>query len=83
MADAFAANGYLVIMPDILDKDSIPDPRPEGFSLAAWLGKDNHKPEFVQAVVDKTLAEIKKDFSMFEFKLFLGPKRKYFTENVT
>lgn len=68
MADDFAAKGYLVIMPDIYDKDPVPIERPEGFNLGEWLGNKNHQPEFVQGVVDRTLAQIKKDFSMSEFK---------------
>lgn len=62
LADEFAANGYLVVMPDILDNDPVPRVYPEGFTLAIWLARERHQPEFVQAVVDKTLAEIKKDF---------------------
>jgi hypothetical protein len=66
IADQLAANGYLVVMPDILDNDPIPLPenRPEGFSLQAWLEKPSHQPEFVQPIVDKVLAEMKKQFSM-------------------
>ncbi|KAH0613838.1 uncharacterized protein H6S33_005724 [Morchella sextelata] len=65
IADQFAANGYLVVMPDILDNDPIPLPenRPEGFSLQAWLEKPSHQPEFVQPIVDKVLAEMKKQFN--------------------
>jgi dienelactone hydrolase len=63
LADEFAANGYLVVMPDIFDKDQVPEVRQEGFKLDDWLAKENHQPEFVQAVVDKTLAEIKKGFN--------------------
>lgn len=55
-------------MPDILAKDPISEVRPEGFNIGSWLAKDIHKPESVQVVVDKTLAEIKKDFSTFELK---------------
>lgn len=80
MADDFAAHGYLVIMPDILDKDSAPieSSGPEefnlgewlGFNLAAWLAKDSHQLEFVQGVVDSTLAQVKRDFGTF------GPGQK-------
>lgn len=65
MADDFAAHGYLVIMPDILDKDQVALEPPEGFNLGEWLGKANHQLEFVQGVVDSTLAQVKKDFSTF------------------
>lgn len=70
MADDFATNGYFVVMPDILDKDPIIDFEnlPEGFTIGGWLGQANHQTEFVQAVIDKTLAKIRVDFSTFEPK---------------
>lgn len=57
-------------MPDILDKDQVLLEPPAEFNLGEWLGKKSHQLESVQAVVDKTLAEIKKDFSEFEVKIF-------------
>lgn len=53
-------------MPDILDKDQVSLEPSEAFNLGEWLGKTSHQLEFVQAVVDRTLAEVKKDFSKFE-----------------
>lgn len=55
-------------MPDILDKDPVPLGPMEDFNLGEWLGKKSHQLESVQAVVDKTLAEVKKDFSKFKVK---------------
>ena len=37
LADQFAANGYLTVMPDIFAGDPVPMPRPDGFDLQAWL----------------------------------------------
>ena len=37
MADQFAANGYLVAMPDLFAGDPVTLPRPANFDLQAWL----------------------------------------------
>jgi dienelactone hydrolase len=37
IADQFAANGYLVVMPDLFGGDPIPLNRPDGFDLMKWL----------------------------------------------
>ena len=37
IADQFAANGYLVVMPDLFGGDPIPLNRPDSFDLMKWL----------------------------------------------
>ena len=62
LADQFAANGYLTVIPDLFSGDTVPlPPRPAGFELQDWLsGKYNkngtphdaaHTEPFVQGAI--------------------------------
>lgn len=64
MADQFAANGYTTLMIDLFNKDPIPLNRTPGFDFRAWHDKgssgDNpHTPEFVDPIVEKSIAFLK------------------------
>jgi len=57
IADQFAANGYLVAMPDIFHGDPIPLNRPDTFDIDDWRKK--HGVETVDPVVEAVIAELK------------------------
>ncbi|KAF2157816.1 alpha/beta-hydrolase [Myriangium duriaei CBS 260.36] len=63
IADQFAANGYLVLMPDLFHSDPIPLNRPAGFDLQKWLkGPPGHLPDTVDPVVSTALKELKEKY---------------------
>ena len=63
IADQFAANGYLVVMPDLFYGDPIPLNRPGDFDLMAWLTKGgpkgSHLPITVDPIIDSCLVEMR------------------------
>lgn len=60
IADQLAANGYLVIMPDLFHGDPVLLNRPVNFDLMAWLkGPPGHLPNRVEPVVQAVLKDIK------------------------
>ncbi|KAG8623444.1 hypothetical protein KVT40_008420 [Elsinoe batatas] len=60
IADQFAANGYLVAMPDLFHGDPIPLNRPEGFNIMSWLqGPPGHLPNRVDPVVEASIKELR------------------------
>ncbi|CBX97142.1 hypothetical protein LEMA_P102730.1 [Plenodomus lingam JN3] len=63
LADSLAANGYLVVMPDIYYNDSIPvDTDESTLDLSSWL--PNHPPEGVDAVINSTLSYMRGELGM-------------------
>jgi len=64
VADSYANEGFLVVMPDLFGGDNVPfnyDSSSEPFNFPAWF--QNHPSDQVQAIVDKVLAQIKSEFS--------------------
>lgn len=59
IADQFAANGYLTVIPDVFEGDPVPLNRPDGFDLQKWLG--GHGTDKVDPIVEKTISWLKKD----------------------
>lgn len=57
LADKFAANGYLVVMPDLFEGDTVPLNRPEGFKIMDWL--QNHLPQHVEPIIDEVIKEMR------------------------
>jgi dienelactone hydrolase len=58
MADSFAANGYLTIIPDLFNNDQLAVNRPDDFDIMGWItkgtgGNNPHTPEYVDAAVLK------------------------------
>lgn len=62
IADQFAANGYLVAMPDLFEGDPIPLDRPESFNIQEWL--KGHGTERVDPIIKATIAELKKTYNV-------------------
>lgn len=60
VADQFAANGYLVIMPDQFHGDAIPLNRPPELDLLKWLkGPPGHLPDKVDPIIEACLKEMR------------------------
>ncbi|OQE42292.1 hypothetical protein PENCOP_c004G01830 [Penicillium coprophilum] len=60
IADQLAANGYLVVMPDLFHGDPVRLNRPASFDLMRWLeGPPGHLPNRVEPVVQAILKEMK------------------------
>jgi len=65
IADQFAANGYLVLMPDLFGGDPISLNRPGDFDLMNWLKggynpkKTAHLPPEVDPIIDACLVEMR------------------------
>jgi dienelactone hydrolase len=57
IADQFAANGYLTLMPDLFQGDPIPENRPENFDMDSW--RKNHTFEHVDPIVEAVIKELK------------------------
>lgn len=69
MADQFAANGYLTLLMDPWNGDSIPLNRPDGFDLQKWLsggsdGKNPHTPEGVDPIVEAAIKTLKEEYGI-------------------
>jgi dienelactone hydrolase len=62
IADQFAANGYLVAVPDLFHGDPLPMNRGPEFDMAAW--RANHLPETVDPVVDAAVKELKENYGI-------------------
>lgn len=62
IADQFAANGYLVAMPDLFENDPISLNRPSDFDFPGWLSK--HGTERVDPIVEATIAELQKTYGV-------------------
>lgn len=57
IADQFAANGYLTLMPDLFHGDAIPMNRPADFDMPKW--RSGHGTERVDPVVEAVIKELK------------------------
>lgn len=58
IADQLAANGYLVVMPDLFHGDPVPlENKPEGFDVMEWL--KGHQPDRIEPVVDAVIKEMR------------------------
>ncbi|KAL4867961.1 hypothetical protein BDV12DRAFT_170370 [Aspergillus spectabilis] len=70
IADQLAANGYLVLIPDLFDGDPIPLNRPGDFDLPAWkIGAYNpkgtaHLPANVDPIVNSSIAELRTKYGV-------------------
>lgn len=59
IADHFAAAGYLVVMPDLFNGDTVPLNRPEGFNIMDWV--KNHLPVQTEPIIDAVLKEMREN----------------------
>ena len=57
IADQFAANGYLTVMPDLFEGDPVKLNRPAGFDFQEW--KNKHSTQKIDPIVEKSIAYIK------------------------
>ena len=63
LADQFAANGYVAVMPDLFQGDPIPLNHAEGFDFTKWLDPA-HLPVKVDPVVDSTIQYIREELGL-------------------
>jgi len=57
IADQFAANGYLVVMPDLFHGDPVKLNPPENFNIMDWI--KNHGTEQVDPIVEAAIKELR------------------------
>ncbi|KAJ9144102.1 Alpha/beta-hydrolase [Pleurostoma richardsiae] len=67
MADQFAANGYLTLIPDVFNGDALSLNRPEGFDIMKWLtqgsdGQNPHTKEYVDPIVVQAIKALKEEY---------------------
>ncbi|KAK9321812.1 dienelactone hydrolase [Lipomyces orientalis] len=61
IADNFAQQGFLTVIPNLFYDDHVPFPRPDGFDLfPGWVSR--HQPEHTEPIIDKTFEYVKKEF---------------------
>lgn len=70
IADQFASNGYLVLMPDLFHGDPIPLNRPGDFDIQKWLKggypgspEGGHLPPNVDPIIDACLVEMRTKYN--------------------
>jgi dienelactone hydrolase len=63
LADQFAANGYVAVMPDLFHGDSVPLNHPEDFDFMKWL-VPAHMPPNVDLVVERTIKYIREEMGI-------------------
>ncbi|KHJ31424.1 putative dienelactone hydrolase [Erysiphe necator] len=66
MADQFASNGYTTLLIDTFNKDPLSLDKPADFDFLGWLNKGStgnnpHTAEFVDPIVEKGLAYLKRN----------------------
>ncbi|KAF4973612.1 hypothetical protein FSARC_152 [Fusarium sarcochroum] len=64
MADAFAAQGYVCLVPDIFNGDPVPEKMPDGFDIMKWLsegtgGNNPHTPEAIDPIIVSGISYLK------------------------
>lgn len=69
MADQFAANGYLTLIPDLFNGDPVPVNGLKGMEIMTWLsqgsdGKNPHTTEYVDPVVEASLQFLKEQHNV-------------------
>jgi dienelactone hydrolase len=69
MADQFAANGYLTLLPDLFNGDAIPLNSFGKIDVMAWLnhgsdGKNPHTKEYVDPIVEEAIKALKEQYGI-------------------
>ncbi|MCJ1339590.1 hypothetical protein MMC09_004880 [Bachmanniomyces sp. S44760] len=65
IADQFAANGYLTVMPDLFHGDPLPLNRPADFDLQKWLkGPPGHGVDRIEPVLDQVIKYMKTEMGV-------------------
>lgn len=64
LADMFAEEGFTTLIPDFFNGDALPNPRPAGLDIKAWIktgssGDNPHTPETVDPIVVAGLEALK------------------------
>ncbi|KAK9387862.1 dienelactone hydrolase [Lipomyces mesembrius] len=61
IADNFAQQGFLTVVPNLFYDDHVPFPRPDNFKLFPdWVQR--HQPEHTEPIIEKTFEFVKKEF---------------------
>lgn len=70
IADQFAANGYLVLIPDLFYGDPIPIGGSAGLDLHKWLvgeyheKKTAHTPPVIDPILEKCITELRTKYNI-------------------
>ncbi|KAK9486464.1 dienelactone hydrolase [Lipomyces starkeyi] len=61
IADNFAQQGFLTVVPNLFYDDHVPFPRPDDFKMFPdWV--ERHQPEHTEPIIEKTFEFVKKEF---------------------
>jgi dienelactone hydrolase len=78
ITDQFAANGYLVLVPDLFYGDHVPLGGSSGLDLQKWLAGEYHEkkiahtPSVIDPILDKCITEMRTKYNVKVHRIFNG-----------
>ncbi|KAH7080751.1 dienelactone hydrolase [Paraphoma chrysanthemicola] len=61
LADHFALNGYVTVIPDLFKGNEVPFPRPDGWSLQEYIATTMPRTDTVDPIIEKTVAWLRNE----------------------
>jgi dienelactone hydrolase len=61
LADHFALNGYLTIIPDLFNGNEVPFPPPSGWNLQEYINTKMPRPGTVDPIIEKTVEWLRRE----------------------